>query len=93
MYRTAFSSPRPLYPRGKSPPFPLARRLGGSQSRSGRPAEEKILATSRTRTTTLRSSPQPVAIPTLVYYENATKNTKIPSMYMLDVNEIMNKND
>jgi hypothetical protein len=34
---------RPLYPRGKSPRYPLLRRLGGPQSRSGRRGEEKIL--------------------------------------------------
>jgi hypothetical protein len=28
-------------PRGKSPPYPLDRKLGGSQSRSGRDGEEK----------------------------------------------------
>jgi hypothetical protein len=31
----------PLYPRGKSPWYPLDRRLGGPQSRSGRGGEEK----------------------------------------------------
>jgi hypothetical protein len=29
-------TPRPLYPQGKSPRFPLDRRLGGPQIRSGR---------------------------------------------------------
>jgi hypothetical protein len=33
--------PRPIYLRGKSPWYPLDRRLGGSQSRSGRGVEEK----------------------------------------------------
>jgi hypothetical protein len=32
---------RPLYRRGKSPHYPLNRRLGGPQSRSGRGGEEK----------------------------------------------------
>jgi hypothetical protein len=32
---------RPLYPQGKSPWYPLDRRLGGPQSRSGRGREEK----------------------------------------------------
>jgi hypothetical protein len=32
-------------PRGKSPQYPLYRRLGGPQSRSGRLEEEKILDT------------------------------------------------
>jgi hypothetical protein len=31
----------PLYPQGKSPPYPLDRRLGGPQSRSGHGGEEK----------------------------------------------------
>jgi hypothetical protein len=34
-------TPQPLYPRGKSPWYPLDRRLGGPQSRSGRGGEEK----------------------------------------------------
>jgi hypothetical protein len=34
-------TPRPLYPQGNSPPFPLDRRLGGPQSRSGRGGQEK----------------------------------------------------
>jgi hypothetical protein len=34
-------TPRPLYPQGKSPWYPLNRRLGGPQSRSGRCGEEK----------------------------------------------------
>jgi len=33
--------PRPLYPQGKSPWYPLDERLGGPQSRSGRSGEEK----------------------------------------------------
>jgi hypothetical protein len=32
---------QPLYPQGKSPPYPLDRRLGGLQSRSGHGVEEK----------------------------------------------------
>jgi hypothetical protein len=34
-------TPRPPYPQGKSPPYPLDRRLGGPQVRSGRCGEEK----------------------------------------------------
>jgi hypothetical protein len=34
-------TPRPLYPQGKSPWYPLDRRLGGPQSRSERGAEER----------------------------------------------------
>jgi hypothetical protein len=34
-------TPRPLYSQGKSPWYPLDRRLGGSQSRSGRGGDEK----------------------------------------------------
>jgi hypothetical protein len=36
-------TPRPLYPRGKCPWYPLDRRLGGHQSQSGRRGEKKIL--------------------------------------------------
>jgi hypothetical protein len=55
MYRSAFSWPRhnwrwvvsftarPFYPRGKSPRFPLDRRLGWPKSRSGRRGVQKIL--------------------------------------------------
>jgi hypothetical protein len=35
------STPRRLYPQGKGPCYPLDRRLGGPQSRSGRGSEEK----------------------------------------------------
>jgi hypothetical protein len=35
-------TPWPLYPQGKSPCYPLDRRLGGPQSRSGRGGEENI---------------------------------------------------
>jgi hypothetical protein len=38
-------TPRPLYPRGKTPRYPLDRKLGGPQSLSGRFGEEKILDT------------------------------------------------
>jgi hypothetical protein len=38
-------TPRPLYPQGKSLWYPLDRRLGGPQSRSGRGGEEKISQT------------------------------------------------
>jgi hypothetical protein len=34
-------TPRPLYPQGRSPGYPLDRRLGGHQSLSGRGGEEK----------------------------------------------------
>jgi hypothetical protein len=34
-------TPRPLYPQGKSPWYPLDRRMGGPQSRSGCNGEEK----------------------------------------------------
>jgi hypothetical protein len=34
-------TPPPLYPQGNSPWYPLDRRLGGPQSRSGRRSEEK----------------------------------------------------
>jgi hypothetical protein len=36
-------TPQPLYPRGKSPRYPLDRRLGGPQSRSGHVQKRKSL--------------------------------------------------
>jgi hypothetical protein len=51
---------RLLYPRGKSPQYPLDRKLRGPQSRSGRHAEIKILALTGTRNRTPWSS-SPVA--------------------------------
>jgi hypothetical protein len=51
-------------PPGKIPRYPLSRRLGGPQNRSGQRGEEKDLASIGTRNPTPRSSsPQPVAIP------------------------------
>jgi hypothetical protein len=41
-------TPLPLYLRRKSPQYPLNRRLGGPQSRSGQCGEEKILDTTGT---------------------------------------------
>jgi hypothetical protein len=52
--------PRPIYPRRKSPRYPLDRRLGGSQNLSGRRGEEKILGPTGTRTLS-SSVVQPVA--------------------------------
>jgi hypothetical protein len=43
-------TPRPLYPQEKNLRYPLDRRLGGPQSRSGRFGEEKILDPTGTRT-------------------------------------------
>jgi hypothetical protein len=58
-------TPLPLYSQGKSPRYPLDRRLSEPQSRSGRFGEEKILDPTGTRTPNPQSSsPQPVAIPT-----------------------------
>jgi hypothetical protein len=58
-------TPQPLYSRGKSPRYPLDRRLGGPQSRSGRLGEEKFLDPTGTRTPIPQSSSQyPVHIPT-----------------------------
>jgi hypothetical protein len=45
-------TPRPLYPRGNSPPFPLDRRLGETQSRSEWRGQEEILDPTGTRTPT-----------------------------------------
>jgi hypothetical protein len=53
-------TPRPLYSRGKSPRYPLDRRLDGPQSRYGRCGGEKFLDLTENRTSTPRSSnPQP----------------------------------
>jgi hypothetical protein len=58
------STPLPLYPRGKSPHYPLDRRLGGAQSRSGRRGEVNILDPTGIRTATpLTSSPRAFAVP------------------------------
>jgi hypothetical protein len=48
-------TPLPLYPRGKSPRYPLYRTLGELQSRSGQRGEEKILDPTMTRSPTPRS--------------------------------------
>jgi hypothetical protein len=55
-------------PLGKSlPPYPLDRRLGGPQNRSGWHGEEKILDPTRTQTPIpLSSSPYPAALPTVL---------------------------
>jgi hypothetical protein len=60
-------TPRPLYPRRKSPLYLLDRRLGGPQNRSGRRGEEKILDPTGTRA----STPPPVAIPTALFRLNS----------------------
>jgi hypothetical protein len=49
-------TPLPLYPRGMSPWYPLGRRLGGPQSRSGRRGGENILDPTGTRTLTPQST-------------------------------------
>jgi hypothetical protein len=49
-------TPLPLYPRGKSPRYPLDRRLGGPQSRCWWRGEEKILDPTGTWTPTPQSS-------------------------------------
>jgi hypothetical protein len=45
LYGVVSFTPRPIYPQGKRPPYPL----GGSQSWSGSYRAEKILALARTR--------------------------------------------
>jgi hypothetical protein len=47
---------RPLYPQRKNLQYPLDRRLGGPQSRSGRRGEEKIHDPTGIRTPTYPSS-------------------------------------
>jgi hypothetical protein len=78
-------TPRPLYPQGKSPRYPLDKRLGGPQSRSGRLGGGKILDPTETRTPTLpSSSPYPIAILTTlsrlldeVQYQNIFQRDKV----------------
>jgi hypothetical protein len=65
-----------LYPLGKSPMYPLDRRLGGFQSRSGRQGEVNILDPSGTRTRTPRSSRSQFAMLTALSLPN---NIKIQS--------------
>jgi hypothetical protein len=48
-------SPRPLYPRGNGPRYPLDRRLGGPQSLSGPCGEEKNLAPAGIQTLAVHS--------------------------------------
>jgi hypothetical protein len=43
-------TPRPLYPHEKNPRYPLDRRLGGPQSRSGHSGEDKIPSPAGNRT-------------------------------------------
>jgi hypothetical protein len=45
-------TPQPLYAREKNPRYPLDRKLGVPQNRSGLHGEEKILAPTGTRTPT-----------------------------------------
>jgi hypothetical protein len=49
-------TPLPLFPRRKSPWYPLDKNLGWSQSRSGRRGEKKIVDTTGTRIPTPPSS-------------------------------------
>jgi hypothetical protein len=60
-------TPRPLYPRTKSPWYPLDRRLGGPQNRSGRLGEEKNLAPTGTRTPTPRPTSRSQSLYRLSY--------------------------
>jgi hypothetical protein len=65
-------TPLPLYPRGNGLRFPLDGRLGEPQSRSGCCGEEKNVALLGIEPRP--SSPQPVAIPTLVQRGTGSKN-------------------
>jgi hypothetical protein len=49
------SRPGRALPQGKDPPYPLHRRLGGSQSRSGHGLEEKSFASAGDRTPVVKS--------------------------------------
>jgi hypothetical protein len=66
-------TPRPLYLQGRSPWYPLDRRLGGSQSRSGRGGEEKFPASAGYRTLEPRSSSPSPALYRLSYHGSRGK--------------------
>jgi hypothetical protein len=90
-------TPLPLYPRRKSPQYPLDRRLGLPQSWSGCCGKEKIRYPTRTQTPTPQwSSPQPVAIPTMLsrlLQRNCTKvliNIRPPLLWHFKVNTCPN---
>jgi hypothetical protein len=74
--------PLPLYLRGKSPRYPLDRRLGGPQSRSVRRGEEKILDLIETLTPTPLSS-SPVASR---YTDCANPDPIIIIIIIIDIN-------
>jgi hypothetical protein len=84
----------PLYPRGKSPRYPLDRRLGGTQSRSGRHGEEKILDSTRTRTLTPASCPAHIQLLYWLWYPGSYtmkyRNMYVESKYAV-VQNLRNK--
>jgi hypothetical protein len=55
------STPRPLYPQGKSPRYPLDRRLDGPQSRSVHGVEEKNSHSPRRESNPYHPIVQPIA--------------------------------
>jgi hypothetical protein len=65
-------TPRPLYPRRKGTRYPLYRRLGGPQSRSGQHGKEKILDPTGTDPSVV----QPIASGNTDYATSAQK-TKV----------------
>jgi hypothetical protein len=70
-------TPLPLYPRRKSPRYPLYMRLGGPQSRSGRHGEVKILASPGLELRLLRSPARRQSLYRLSYPGSlTTSNTK-----------------
>jgi hypothetical protein len=74
-WRRVFSfTPLPLYPQGKSPWYPLDRRLGGPQSWSGCSGEEK-------NSQSLLGLDSPIIQPIVQHY--ATK------LYWLRINKFM----
>jgi hypothetical protein len=79
----SISRPGRFTPR-KELPGPLARRLGGRQSRSGRRGEEKIINPTGTWTPAPRSSsPLPVAIPTTLSLPHPCLNCPLKYLFML----------
>jgi hypothetical protein len=72
-----------LYPREKSPQYPLDRRLDGPQSRSGRRGEDKILDTTGTRTPTLGRPARSQSLYQLryIYVQSVEKLRRLQEFY------------
>jgi hypothetical protein len=79
-------TPRPFYPREKSPRYPLETRLGGPQSRSGRCGEEKNLASAGNRTPAVQPVPILTELSRLLHTKEIEDNRKL---FMLEFSTVM----